>query len=54
MKFKYTGDEPAVSYRGITFAKGEAIEVSDSMAYRMIDHPLFAEVKTSKAKKAKD
>lgn len=52
MKFKYTGDQSAVNFRGVVFAKGEPVTVSEELAYRLIDKPNFAEVKPE-PKKAK-
>lgn len=53
MKFKYTGDKSAVNFRGVIFAKGEAVSVSEEMAYRLIDKPNFAEVKPEPKKTKK-
>ena len=46
MKFKYTGDQDAITLRGVTFKKGKAVGVDDpNFIEKLSGLPYFAPVK---------
>lgn len=46
MKIKYTGDQDEVTFRGTTFPKGKAVDVSDeALAAKVLALADFEEVK---------
>lgn len=54
MKFKYTGDQDEITLRGVTFAKGKAVDLSENpdLAAKVDALEYFAKVKRGpKAKK---
>lgn len=52
MRFKYTGSQKEITFRGVTFKKGTAKEVKDeSLAYKLSLNPDFTQVKDGKNKK---
>lgn len=51
-KFRYIGDAPEITLRGVTFAKGKPVDLSDNplLAEKVSVLPYFAEVKARKRK----
>lgn len=52
MKYKYTGDQPSVSIRGVTFEKGKAVDLTDNPALveKVSVLEFFEQAKPRKAK----
>lgn len=50
MKFKYTGDQDEVTFRGVTFEKGKAVDLSEApaLAAKVSVLAEFEEVKRGK------
>lgn len=54
-KFKYTGDQDAITLRGVTFEKGKAVPVEDpALAAKISVLDYFAKVKTRKVRNDAD
>jgi len=56
MKFKFTGDQDAITLRGVTFEAGKAVDLSDNpeLAAKVSVLPYFVEVKPRKRKAKAD
>lgn len=55
-KVKYNGDLPEITLRGVTFAKGKPVDLTDNpdLAAKVLNLPDFAEVKPRKRKNDQD
>lgn len=55
MKFKYTGEQAAITLRGVTFEKEKAVQVDDEgLASKVAALDFFEQVKTRRKAKSDD
>lgn len=52
LKFKYKGPEDEITLRGVTFKKGKAVDVDDTLASKIKALDDFVEVKGRKNAKS--